>query len=92
MSVSERVGLKSIFYIIPSTENESESTYSIEEKDINDVISLIKRRNHHIGMHSSRSTFKDSDAFHKEYLRLKEKSSEIYSVRQHYLQFSVPVT
>ena len=90
MKCSEKHGLSSHFYFIPSELNEFDARYSISSDKAKEIIQQIIQNKHHVGIHGSWNSFENSDVFHHEYNRLAEYT--IKEGRQHYLRFNNPIT
>ena len=93
MNTSEKYGLQSEFYFIPSLKGEPDFRYNINDKAVIKIIENILERKHIFGIHPSYSTFKNPDQLKKEKRRLEEVSNhKVTCGRQHFLRFHNPET
>jgi hypothetical protein len=91
MQQSESVGLKSIFYFIPSLPGEPDAQYSILDETLIDTIKKISRKGHTVGVHGAYRSYTQAELFQEELGRF-PKGITIEENRQHYLRFDVPET
>ena len=92
MTCSEKIGVKSHFYFIPSFLGETDARYDIRSKEVKRVIQSIFKRGHFVGIHGSWNSFNNQSVFGSELLRLRNVVSVIDEGRQHYLRFENPIT
>jgi hypothetical protein len=99
MGLSEKYGLHSAFYFIPSlSAGPPDYRYGINDPDIQNLMSAIHARGHEIGYHGSIETYQDASLILKEVELLRDAAQQIgagqaaYGCRQHYLRIKVPVT
>lgn len=99
MDQSEKAGLKSAFYFIPSqTGGEFDGDYTLDDPWIRQLLRTIHARGHEIGLHSSYESFRDPDQIRNELKVLQricdeEKISQHHwGGRQHYLRWEAPFT
>jgi peptidoglycan/xylan/chitin deacetylase (PgdA/CDA1 family) len=91
MDLSEKAGVKSIFYFIPGKKGEDDVQYNIDEEEVVAVMNHIKERGHKIAVHGTYRSYKNKKLFKKELKRF-PKNIKIKEVRQHYLRFHNPDT
>lgn len=99
MDMSERYGLKSIFYFKAGVSNSRfDVYYDLSSPWIKSLISRIHERGHEIGLHTSYEAYRDFRTIRSEFERLLtvlhslKITQEKWGVRQHYLRFEVPTT
>ncbi len=88
---SEKAGIKSIFYFIPSFNCESGANYSINNKKVKQTILKIVKNHHIVGVHVAYRSYKNSELFSKELNRF-PGAVEIVESRQHFLRIDNPLT
>ena len=91
MNISEKIGLKSRFYFIPSVNGEEDAQYDITDEAVVKTIQHINERGHIVGIHGAYRSYNNEDLLHKELKRFPE-GIKISEGRQHYLRFSNPET
>ncbi len=99
MDVSEANNLKSAFYFICGrTDRSKDADYEIEHPVIRNLLRLIHKRGHEIGLHPSYNTFRSTAAIKHEADRLKHICAEEgieqdqWGGRMHYLRWAQPTT
>lgn len=93
MSLSERNGAKSRFYIMSGGNTDYDNNYSLSEPKLKDIVDRIRARNHIIGIHPSYDSFNNQRLFSIEKEKLEEYlKAPVLEGRQHYLRFEVPTT
>ncbi len=91
MAVSEKNGLKSHFYFIPSLKDKF-SSYSIDNQKVKSKIEQIVKRKHIIGYHTSWQAAENEHLFENEINKLRSISKNVKEGRLHYLRLNVPRT
>ena len=91
MNLSEKIGLKSRFYFIPTVNGEEDAQYNINNEAVVKTMQKIKSRGHIVGIHGAYRSYNSEDLFHKELKRFPE-GIKITEGRQHYLRFDNPET
>jgi Family of unknown function (DUF7033) len=93
MDVSEKVGVKSYFFFMGKGLSKFDNMYDSGDEFINKLITNIKKRAHHIGIHPTYNTYNDVTQFTKEKQEL-EKNLDVNITfgREHFLRFEVPTT
>ncbi len=91
MNLSEKAGLKSLFYFIPAIPGEEDAQYNIFGKKVTETISQIKKRGHIIGVHGAYRSYKNLNLYKEELKRFPEEI-KIEENRQHFLRFANPET
>lgn len=98
MSVCERNNLKAAFYFIPDNTERGNGCYSLESQYVKNVLTLIDKRGHEIGVHGSYQTYKNLEKTIKQKRKLEKVLNDlgIYNTeignRQHYLRWDSEVT
>ena len=98
MTQSEKRGLKSSFYFLPSGSPEMEIQYPVTVPQMQSLLQTIDRREHEIGIHGFYGTYLNSKAFTEDVQSLQDTlevigiGQEIKGGRQHYLQWQNPET
>lgn len=99
MGLSEKHGLRSAFYFIPSLKaGPPDYRYGINDPDIQHLLSDIHAHGHEIGYHASIATYQDAALIQQEMAMLRTASENVgagqaaYGGRQHYLRIRVPTT
>jgi len=98
MTQSEKRGLKSSFYFLPSGSPEMEIQYPVTVPQMQSLLQTIDRREHKIGIHGFYGTYLNSKAFTEDVQSLQDTlevigiGQEIKGGRQHYLQWQNPET
>lgn len=93
MDTSEKKDLKSYFFFMGEGKTIYDNNYSTEDNYLKEIISKIKKRNHHVGIHPTFNAYNDFEQFKKEKNELEENlDSSISFGREHYLRFEVPTT
>ncbi len=93
MDISEKYGLKSHFYFIPSLKTEPWAFYDYNNPKVVATVKHILERGHIIGLHGSYRGYNDEEIFVMELDRFRST----YGIspeegRQHFLRFENPVT
>lgn len=98
MNISERYGLKSIFFFISDKGNgKYDGLYEINDEKIVALMKKINKRGHRIGLHGSYDSY-SSDKIGVEFNKLRKVckesdiNQEINSSRQHFLRWKTPET
>ncbi len=93
MDVSEKSGIKSYFFFMGKGQTRHDNRYKSRDKFIEKLISKIKKRGHHIGMHPTYNAYNNDVQFKAEKNELeKNLQTEIKFGREHFLRFEVPTT
>jgi hypothetical protein len=98
MTLSEKHGLKSAFYLIPGNTSTYDARYTLEDAWIRALMRRINERGHEIGYHGSFNTYLDLARTRSEvdYLRrVCEQEgirAQVTGGRQHYLRWQNPET
>lgn len=94
MDVSEKNGLVSHFYFIPGRRGEEDFRYNINKPKAKELILLILKKNHIVGVHPSYGTFENSKQLKTEKNRLDNQTgnAKVSEGRQHYLRVTIPKT
>ncbi len=92
MDVSEKYGLKSHFYFMPTFLNEKDARYDIRSFLVQQCIQQIFYRRHIVGVHASYYSYNNEVLFGQELYRLNSPKFSIKEGRQHYLRFENPTT
>lgn len=98
MTQSEKRGLKSSFYFLPSSSPEMVMQYSVSLSEMQALLQSINGRGHEIGIHGFYGTYLNSKAFTDDVQLLRDTlevlgiGREIKGGRQHYLQWQNPET
>lgn len=93
MDVSEQANIKSYFFFMGEGKTEFDNCYHSSDAFITKLISKIKSRGHHIGMHPTYNAYNDGQQFSQEKQELeKNLKSDMMFGREHYLRFEVPTT
>ena len=98
MAQSEKRGLKSSFYFLPSSSSEMDLKYPVTISEMHDLLQIIDKRGHEIGIHGSYGTYLNGETFKSDVFLLQKTleslkiSQEIKGGRQHYLQWQNPET
>jgi hypothetical protein len=99
MDVSERQGLHSAFYFIPTEgSRDVDARYRLEDPWVRGLLRRIHDRGHEIGLHASYETFRDPDLTRSEFdcLRAVAEGEGItqpaWGGRQHYLRWDPATT
>ena len=98
MTESEKRGLKSLFYFLPSSSPEMPVKYPVTCQEMHNLLQLIDKRGHEIGIHGFYGTYLNKVAFKDDVLLLQDMlqtlgiSQQIQGGRQHYLQWQNPET
>lgn len=93
MWLAEQNGSKFQFNFLSGGKTKFDAYYKTSDKDIQDLIVEIKKREHSIGLHPSYDSFQDRLMMKNELAELeKDASISISRSRQHFLRFSVPET
>lgn len=98
MTQSEKRGLKSAFYFLPSGSPEMVMQYSVSLSEMQTLLQTIDKRGHEIGIHGFYGTYLNSKAFTDDVQLLRDTlealgiGQEIKGGRQHYLQWQNPET
>jgi len=91
MQQSESVGLKSIFYFIPSLPGEPDAHYSILDVKLIDTIKKILRNGHTVGIHGAYRSYKNRKQYEEEIGRF-PRGVNLEENRQHFLRYQNPET
>lgn len=96
MERSERCGVRSSFYFIPSRiDQDLDGDYILEDARVTGLISSIAARGHEIGLHASYRSFESPVLVKTEFDRLRALAArlkieqEYWGGRQHYLRWTV---
>ena len=98
MTQSEKRGLKSSFYFLPSGSPEMLMQYPVSLSEMQSLLQTIDKRGHEIGIHGFYGTYLNSKAFTGDVQLLRDTlevlgiGQEIKGGRQHYLQWQNPET
>ena len=98
MTESEKRNLKSAFYFLPSGSPDMGWKYPITVPEMHNLLQLIDKRGHEIGIHGFYGTYLNKEAFRDDVLLLQDMlqtlgiSQQIQGGRQHYLQWQNPET
>lgn len=93
MTISEKIHSKSIFFIMASNRTKKNADYSLNNTNIKKIINKIQYRKHIIGIHSGYYSYNSEAIWINEYnLLAKNTPQGIKFGRQHYLNFSIPLT
>lgn len=98
MTQSEKRGLKSSFYFLPSGSPEMLMQYPVSLPEMQSLLQSIDRRGHEIGVHGFYGTYLNNKAFTDDVQLLQDTlvvigiGQEIKGGRQHYLQWQNPET
>lgn len=93
MNISERIGIKSYFFLMDKGTSNYDNDYKINDKFLESVIQKINIRGHNIGFHPSYNTYNDKDLFGKEKTEIETRLGiQLKYGRQHYLRFEIPTT
>jgi peptidoglycan/xylan/chitin deacetylase (PgdA/CDA1 family) len=99
MSISERHGLTSAFYLIcDHSDSQKDGDYSPFQKDIRRILRSINKRGHEIGLHASFHTYLSKEQTKREFEILRKVcamegiTQEAWGSRQHYLRWSAAHT
>ena len=98
MTQSEKRGLKSSFYFLPSGSPEMLMQYPVSLPEMQSLLQCIDKRGHEIGVHGFYGTYLNNKAFTDDVQLLQDTlvaigiGQEIKGGRQHYLQWQNPET
>jgi hypothetical protein len=99
MDVSERHGLRSAFYFIPTEGSRAvDARYRLDEPWVRALLRRIHERDHEIGLHASYETFRDPDLTRSEFASLRTVAEgegivqPAWGGRQHYLRWDPTTT
>ncbi|SLM11101.1 conserved hypothetical protein [uncultured spirochete] len=98
MEQSEKRGLESAFYFLPSGSPEMQFRPKIENPTMKNLLKSIHQRGHEIGIHGHYETYRNEKAFLDDVELLKKALNEnrieyqIKGGRQHYLRWEMPTT
>lgn len=93
MDLGEKNGCRFQFNFIGGGNTKFEDYYPINDPFITGLMSSIKSRGHHIGLHPSYDTYTDAKMIAIEKQAVEQTAGmSISSSRQHYLRFAVPET
>ncbi len=93
MSQSEKYGLKSRFYFIPSLKSEPKAFYYYNDKRAVSLVKHILERGHIVGLHGSFRAYNNEEIFLSEIRRFEQAYGfKPKEGRQHFLRFQVPET
>ena len=98
MAQSEKRGLKSSFYFLPSSSPEMKIKYPITMPEMYGLLRTIDKCGHEIGIHGFYGTYLNNKTFQDDVLLLQNTlkvlgiTQEIKGGRQHYLQWQNPET
>ncbi len=90
MDEAENGGELITFNFIPKRTHKLDGKYDFERQSA--LIHHILTRGHFVGFHPSYMTHLDEDRWNLEFGLLKQKTSSLDSVRQHYLRLNIPET
>ncbi|MGP1489472.1 MAG: polysaccharide deacetylase family protein [Treponema sp.] len=98
MTQSEKRSLKSSFYFLPSSSPEMDVKYPVTTSEMHNLLQVIDKRGHEIGIHGFYGTYLNTVAFKSDVLLLQKTleslkiTQAIKGGRQHYLQWRNPET
>ena len=98
MDICDNAGLHAVFYFIPTTEEPGNGCYTLKDKKIIELLKLIYRRGHTIGVHSTYQTYMNCEKLSKQKHEIENAISRagitqhIYDNRQHYLRWNSSIT
>ncbi len=93
MDVSEKSGIKSYFFFMGKGQTRHDNRYKSSDKFIEKLISKIKKRGHHIGMHPTYNAYNNDVQFKAEKKELeKNLGVQMKFGREHFLRFELPTT
>lgn len=84
-------GVTSSFYFMTGGDTEYDSSYSISEPRICDLMKKLEAQGHEVGFHGSFNSYNDYEIFASEKAKLdRVVSNKRYGGRQHYLRWKTP--
>lgn len=98
MDVCEKTGVKAAFYFIPTSIENQNGCYELQDKKIQDLLKYIDSRGHEIGVHGSYQTYQDKEKAKLQKNMLDDTlsnlgiSQKIVGNRQHYLRWDSSIT
>jgi hypothetical protein len=99
MTVCEQNGLSATFYFIPTAgPSGADAVYLLDEPRIANLMRMILKRGHHIGMHASYESYRDPELLSRERAHLQSQvqvispAYQIRENRQHFLRWRVQET
>lgn len=99
MDLSERHGIQSAFYFITEeTRRGMDGNYSIDDPNVQSLMTEIDRRGHEIGLHPSYDTYTSPASIRRQFEKLKQVAESLgikrqrWGGRQHYLRWSASET
>lgn len=93
MDMAESINVKAHFFFMAGGESRYDNYYQLQDSNIVELISSIKKRNHLIGIHPSYNSYKDQLLLKTEINSLESAIGESVTFsRQHFLRFDVNCT
>ncbi len=93
MDISDKLNVKSYFFFMAEGITSYDNNYRSYSSEALNLISKIKQRGHHIGIHPSYNAYNDEKQLKKEKQELeKDFETSITFGREHFLRFEVPTT
>ena len=98
MDVCEKAGLKATFYFIPTSIENQNGCYELQDKKIQSLLKHIDSRGHEIGVHGSYQTYQNKEKTKSQKTMLDDTlgylgiSQKIVGNRQHYLRWDSVIT
>lgn len=98
MDVSEKYNINSTFNFIAGRHSPLDALYSIDDEEIKQLMEIIHKRGHLIGLHGSYNSYNNFNILKNEYNVLSRAmenakiKQNLESSRQHYLRWDTPVT
>ncbi len=99
MSVSERHGLTSTFYVMAgNVPGDPDFRYRLSGARVTDLLRRIHQRGHEVGLHGSYASYQSAERMRTEFDALRDACGAAgfeqpeWGVRQHFLRFENPLT
>jgi len=93
MDISEQLNVKSYFFFMAGGITKFDNNYKSNSPESLDLVSKIKGRGHHIGIHPSYNAYNNKEQLKKEKQELEKNfETSIIFGREHFLRFEVPTT
>jgi hypothetical protein len=98
MDLAERNGINSEFYFLAGQDHYYDTLYDISDPFILGLLTKIHNRGHKVGLHSSYTTYQDTEKTAMEFQRLRKLaasldiSQALWGGRQHFLRWANPQT
>ena len=93
MDISDSLKVKSYFFFMAEGITKFDNNYKSNSSESLKLVSKIKKRGHHIGLHPSYDAYNNKNQLRKEKLELEENFGiPIVFGREHFLRFEVPNT